>query len=96
MHPAHVEYVKVAFTETLADLSTCSCTRYLSPYYYYQNVNIIYPTTDVEIVRIVNCAHRRPSFVSWAIANNSMDDAVFGSDSLCSAYLKKIDLIYYS
>ena len=59
MHPAHVEYVKVSFTETLAHLSSCSCTRYLSPYYYYENVNIIYPTTDVEILRIVNCVHRR-------------------------------------
>ena len=52
MHPAHVEYVNVTFTETLAHLSTCSRTRYLSPEYYYQNVSIIYPTTDVEILRL--------------------------------------------
>jgi len=72
MHPAHVEYVKVTFTETVAHMSTWSCTRYLSPYYYYQNVSIIYPTTVVEIVRIVSCVHRRPCFVSWSIVNKSL------------------------
>ena len=71
LHPAYVENVKVTFTETLPHLSTCSYTLYLSPFYYFQNVSIIYPTTDVEIERIVICVHRRPCFVSWSIVNKS-------------------------